>query len=165
MEEQDYSALVEMVSVRVTIDQLSTDFHIALNATILQVKQKIEKSLTYKVEMQSLSCSGQKLEDDRSLESYGFKQFLKLDLEFVRPNSAKFNIVLKFSDKESVLQVRATTAVASLRGKIERKWGIVYSYLILTHKNEAMSDKFSLAHYGVVENSEIEVVVMQVEAR
>ncbi|KAJ9184314.1 hypothetical protein P3X46_004049 [Hevea brasiliensis] len=148
-----------MIHVKVTTNQGLSEFSMPLSATIFQVKQKINESFpNYIVGSEEvLFYNGQVLDDDRSLESYNFRDLVSLNLD-VTLQQPKFYILAKSFNKETVMKVKPTTTVSHLKDKIERKWGIFKDDLILAHNHEAMKDDFPLSYYNVHANSIIEVV-------
>ncbi|KAJ9184315.1 hypothetical protein P3X46_004050 [Hevea brasiliensis] len=147
-----------MLSVTRTKDKLTIDFFMPSSATILHVKEKIEKILKYKVESQALFCNGKTLEDDHSLEFYKFGNFARLDLDELPPQK-KFCILVKSPNKETLMKVKATTTVSYLKDKIEKKWGVYKDRLILAHNHEAMDNNLPLSRYNVHTHPVIEVVI------
>ncbi|KAG8647235.1 hypothetical protein MANES_09G067397v8 [Manihot esculenta] len=147
-----------MVNVKVTKNELSIDFVMPQDATIFEVKQMVESLMNFEVHSQALFCNGQMLEENRSLESYNFREIVCFELDTVPPQ-LKFYILAKSPVKETRMKVKSTTTVLELREKVERKWAIFSHILSLKYNGEMMSDDLPLSHYEVRSNSVIEVVV------
>ncbi|KAJ4841823.1 hypothetical protein Tsubulata_046209 [Turnera subulata] len=116
---------------------------VARNATTHDVKAKLESAVGVKVARQTLrlSSGGEELEDDRSIESYGFVGDAELHLD-VEPlaGDPEFAITIRSLGSEATVKVRETSTVRELKGKIEELWGMHRSKLVLSHMSTRMTD-------------------------
>ncbi|KDP43820.1 hypothetical protein JCGZ_23028 [Jatropha curcas] len=148
------------VGIEFENDETKHDFSFLPSDTILQVKQRVGSILRWEVEEQSLFYDDLELKNDRSLESYNFKEGGHFHLKLLRTNTyrdLKFYVLVKSDYKENFMGVKATDTVADLKNKIERNWGIFSSRFVISHNNEIMKNDLTLSQYNVCANSVIKV--------
>ncbi|XP_059664473.1 uncharacterized protein LOC132310307 [Cornus florida] len=136
---------------------------VALQESILEIKQKIQHFSSVPVASQILSVSGWELVDGLDLEDYPIvTEGTKVDLTvkcMMRPSfehHSKIQIVVKFSARKHNIEVDRTDTVRSLKEKIYIIDGTPIKRMTLYFSGIEMEEEYrNLSEYGICEFSEI----------
>lgn len=154
-----------MVLIIITGGQVTPEIETPHSATILDVKRGIEERLSVEVERQTLWLDEIMLQDEDRVGNYFPQRYGVLRLSVTPlPGEPKFIIWVKYKDEHlGIVRIRETIMVADLRGKIERRWGIL-SGMTMFHLDTEMIDDRPLSAYYITDNSVVEIKI-EIEAR
>lgn len=150
-----------MMRIKIAGGEVIPEIAIPPSATVLELKERIKEVLDVEVDRQTLQFCHLKLENHRSIESYGSAGSLSmLEMEVTPlPGQPKFRIAVKSAFKEDVFMVRETQKVADLESQISQSWGILPESLTLFRLSEKMERYHPLSAYYVNQDSEVKVAI------
>ncbi|GAV75803.1 ubiquitin domain-containing protein [Cephalotus follicularis] len=148
------------VTLRIGGGEVIHEIETSLTHMLIHLKSLIEGQMGIALDRQTLWFNDEELRNDRTIESYGFEQHdtIKLVVEPL-PGDPKVEVVVRSHIKEERIRVKETYTVGDLKRKIERRWGILSSYITLTRMSKEMEDDMPLSAYYVCEGSLVELVI------
>lgn len=135
-------------------------------ATVLEIKENIQKYQGIPVSKQTLVFNGRVMADDRDTEYYNVFQSSRIRLNVEdelgkpeEPSQVQILIKVPISKKQFPLELSITDTVARLKERIHEVEGIPVSRLVLIFGNSELQDHRTLAEHEIHTGSEVNVVV------
>lgn len=148
----------DLVTFRIKGAEVEPEIKMPPSATILALKQKIERDLKVRVERQIILWPDKILVDDDPIGYYDFGRStsVRLFVDAAEPAEKEYSINLKSSIRpESNIKVKGSYKVRDLKSEVEKLWEVPKRDINLFRFSKKMEDDYFLSSYYVYEGAQV----------